>query len=153
RHVVVGPVRAVPVARYQAVGICRLDVGGELVVHRYVGEALLLRSREGEAEGQHHDLGYLCPGYGVVRAERAVGIPGHYPGAVEVCHLSKVGVVLGYVREAQRTPGDRVACRYAGRLIMLVVAVVAPRLVDGELNPYAGDVGRRVVAEVTADGG
>ena len=53
-----------------------LDVAREPVGQGHVREALLLRGHEREAEGQHHNLGYLRPCYLVVRAERAVFIAG-----------------------------------------------------------------------------
>src|SRR5439155_10520389 len=99
---------------------------------------------------ENHDLGYLSPGYLVVWPERAVRVPGHHPGAVEEGHLSKVRAVLGYVREPQWAPAGGPAWRYARGLLVLVVAVVAPRLVKRELNPRRTDVLREVVAEVTA---
>src|SRR4051794_21689499 len=105
--------------------VCRLYVRGEHVSGGYVREALGLGCHQREVEGKHHDLGYLSPGYVVVWPECAVVVSGYYLSAVEECHLSKVGVALGHVIEAQRACTHVVTWRNTGRLLVRIVAVVA----------------------------
>ena len=118
---------------------------------------MLFSRYEREAEGQHHHLSHLRPGYGVVWPERAVRVARDHPFVLEAHHLVVVGAASRQVREQTGAAPAVLAGRYRRRLPVRVALVATmsgeAAVIEGELGSNLDDIGGEVIAEVATQGG